>query len=72
MKVALPLDKMTAEEKIKTMEKIWDDLCKKADSIPTPPWHKEVLRERENRIQKGEDKFLSWENAKEYIRRKTS
>lgn len=67
MGVALPLEKMSTEEKIKTMEIIWDDLCRKADSIPSPSWHKKVLQERENRIKKGDDEFVDWDSAKKHI-----
>ena len=52
MEITLPLEKMSIEEKIRTMETIWDDLCRKADSIPSPSWHEEVLTEREERIKK--------------------
>jgi hypothetical protein len=30
MEFTLPLEQMSTEEKIRTMETIWDDLCKKA------------------------------------------
>ncbi len=67
MGMAITIKKMTTEEKIKTMETIWDDLCKKAESIPSPLWHKKILRERENRIQNGEEEFIDWNSAKKYI-----
>ncbi|MEI6125209.1 MAG: addiction module protein [Pseudomonadota bacterium] len=47
MKIALLLEQMSVEDKIRTMELIWEDLCKKTDSIPSPSWHKNVLEERE-------------------------
>ncbi len=36
MEITLPLEKMSIEEKTRTMETIWDDLCRNADSIPSP------------------------------------
>ncbi|KAB2835093.1 MAG: addiction module antitoxin RelB [Candidatus Brocadia sp.] len=42
MEIILPLEKMSIEENIRTMETIWDDLCRKADSISSPSWHGEV------------------------------
>ena len=68
MEVTLPLDKMSVEDKIRTMEAIWEDLCKKADSIPSPDWHKDVLLQRENQIKNGEDKFMDWNEAKKQIK----
>ncbi len=72
MGITIPLEKMTTEEKIQTMETIWDDLCKKAESIPSPSWHKKVLQEREDRIKMGDEKFVNWNNAKKHIRDKIS
>lgn len=72
MEITLPLEKMSIEEKIRTMEAIWDDLCRKADSISSPSWHKDVLIEREERIKKGEEEFVDWSSAKKNIRNKIS
>lgn len=49
------------------MEIIWNDLCKKADNIPSPAWHEKVLNDRENEIHNGEDVFVDWNNAKKTI-----
>jgi hypothetical protein len=72
MEITLPLEKMSIEEKIRTMETIWDDLCRKADSISSPSWHEEVLNEREERIKKGGEGFIDWSSAKKNIRNKIS
>ncbi|MCF6209309.1 MAG: addiction module protein [Gammaproteobacteria bacterium] len=68
MAVTLPLDTMSVEEKLQAMESIWDDLCKKADSLSSPPWHEKILNEREGRLKRGEDQFVDWEEAKNNIR----
>ena len=68
MATTLPLEKMSISEKIQTMESIWEDLCKTADSISSPPWHEKVLNEREEGIKLGEDEFVDWEIAKKNIR----
>jgi len=72
MEITLPLEKMSTEEKIQAMEIIWNDLCGKADNIPSPFWHKKVLQEREDRINKGDDEFVDWNSAKKQIRDKVS
>ena len=71
MGITLPLEQMSIEEKIQTMETIWDSLCKKADSLSSPSWHKNILHEREKRIKNGNEKFMDWNKAKKYIRDKT-
>ena len=68
MEVTLPLDKMSTEDKIRTMEAIWEDLCRKADSISSPNWHKDVLKQKEERINNGDDEFMDCNNAKKHIR----
>lgn len=67
MQTTLPLDKMSTEEKIQAMESIWDDLCKNEESLPSPLWHGELLQEREEKIKKGNVKFVDWEKAKKHI-----
>ena len=69
MGISIKLDKMTIEEKIRAMESLWDDLCKHADSIPSPSWHKDILSQREDAVKKGKEKFLDWNEERERIRK---
>jgi hypothetical protein len=68
MNISLPLDKMTNSDKIAVMEKLWDDLCRDPESIPSPKWHQEVLEARKKQINEGEAKFAAFDQAKERIR----
>ena len=68
MSIALPLDKMTVEEKIQTTETHWNDLCGQANNFASPGWHREVLTSREAAVENGEDTFVDWEAAKRDIR----
>ncbi|MFH0925325.1 MAG: addiction module protein [bacterium] len=72
MGITLPLEEMSIEEKIQTMETIWDDLCKKADNLSSPYWHKDILNERDRRAKDGDGEFMDWDEAKKYIRDKVS
>ena len=67
MDISLPLDKMTNLDKIVMMEKIWDDLCREPESIPSPAWHKDVLASREIEIKEGKASFSSFDRVKERI-----
>jgi len=58
---------MTIEEKIRTMENLWDDLCRCADTIPSPSWHEKVLKLREKAIEEGREKFVDWDIEKDRI-----
>jgi nucleoside phosphorylase len=68
----LPLNEMSVEEKLETMETIWKSLSASPEGIESPAWHEEELRVREARVASGEAKFIDWQEAKEEIRRQTS
>jgi len=65
----LPLSTMTTEEKLLAMESLWDDLCSRADEFQSPPWHGELLAEREAAVNRGEQVPEDWESAKRSMRR---
>jgi hypothetical protein len=68
MDILSSLDKMTTSEKLIVMEKLWDELCRNPDSVPSPEWHKDVLEAREQRVLEGKDKFHSLDATKKRIR----
>jgi len=70
MASSLPLKTMSVEEKLQAMELLWDDLCANADDLVSPPWHGELLGEREAAVVRDEDAFKDWEAAKADINRK--
>jgi hypothetical protein len=68
MELTLPLDQMSISEKLQALETIWQNLCRKPESMPPPAWHADVLRARENRVQQGSSEFQDWAEAKTKIR----
>jgi hypothetical protein len=68
----LEIDQMTLEEKLRAMEALWDDLCRREEEVPFPQWHKDLLDERERSIEQGAAQFVDWEVAKKRIAEKTS
>ena len=66
MNITLPLDKMTNEEKLILMEKIWADLDN--NTIKSPLWHESILKKRKNTVENGEETILDWDQAKNKIR----
>lgn len=72
MVVTLPLDQMTTAGKLNALEAIWESLCKRPNDVPSPSWHEEVLRKREQRVQDGSSQFLDWTEAKRSIRDSTT
>lgn len=63
----IDIEKMTIEEKLQTMELLWNDLCRNAADFVTPEWHKDVLAQREERLRNGEERILDREQAKKEI-----
>jgi hypothetical protein len=68
MSVNLPLDQMTTEEKLQAMEALWADLTRNEERFESPGWHKQVLQEREQRIESGQESLIDWEVAKKQLR----
>jgi len=64
----LPLNEMSVEEKLETMETISASLSADPEAIESPAWHEEELRVREARVASGEARFIDWEKAKTEIR----
>ena len=71
MGIMLPLDKMTTAEKLLEMERLWDDLCRHPEDVPSPAWHETVLAEREKQVSQGKMGFIDLDEAKERIRKAT-
>ena len=67
MDISSQLNKMTTEEKLQTMELLWDDLCQTSD-FSSPDWHKDVLDEREKRLKEGNEEILDWAESKQQLR----
>jgi hypothetical protein len=63
----LNIQEMTIEEKLRTMELLWDDICRKVPDFASPPWHGDILKDREEKIKQGKEEFIDWEQAKKDI-----
>lgn len=58
---------MSVEEKLHTLEVLWNDLRRKEEDIPVPQWHRDLLEERSRLVREGRAKFIDWETAKKRI-----
>lgn len=68
----LPLKDMTLQEKLAAMESLWEDLARTPEAVESPPWHKDILDKRRQRVAEGQARFVDWETAKADIRKKLS
>ena len=72
MTVALPLHEMSLPEKLELFETLWDDLSRQPQQLQSPEWHKDVLEDRRQNVQSGDETFSDWEDAKKEIRKRIS
>ena len=72
MATLIAIDQMTIQEKLQTMEALWNDLCRHEEAVPVQEWQKDILDEREKSIETGQARFIGWEEAKKRITRETS
>ena len=63
MPIDLPLEKMTLADKLETMELLWADISRHAESLPSPVWHRDILKERRRQVDQGTVRFLDWDTA---------
>ncbi len=49
------------------MEAIWNDLAKHEETLESPDWHEEVLKDREEALASGEATVSDWKEAKRRI-----
>jgi hypothetical protein len=66
---ALEIHQMPRSEKVKLMEILWADLSRDELEVESPAWHADALRETAERVARGEEKVLSWEQAKAELRK---
>jgi len=58
------ISKMSVQERLQTMEVLWDSLTHESTEIKSPGWHEEILRERKEKIKNGTAKFISLDELK--------
>ena len=69
MEIVLPLSEMTTVDKLVAIERLWDDLARSPQDVPSPNWHEEVLSDRLQRAQAGESQFSEIGEVRERVRK---
>ena len=65
--MSFELEKMTIKDKLKAMEVLWDDICHNLPDLSSPACHENILKEREEKLREGKDRFVDWDQAKKDI-----
>lgn len=63
------IQKMSTSERLRAMEALWEALCHESEEPKSPEWHREVLAERKQRMESGEAKFVTIDEARDRLRR---
>jgi len=66
---AIEIQQMPRREKLRLMEALWADLSRDEAEVESPAWHADALRETSERVARGEEKILDWEQAKIELRK---
>jgi hypothetical protein len=66
----IELKQMSREEKLKVMHALWEDLARDNETVESPEWHGQTLRETEERVRSGVERVHDWNDAKAELRRR--
>jgi len=58
------IQKMSSNERLMAMEALWDALCHEPAEPDSPSWHEGILAERRQKVESGDARFVSLEEAK--------
>ena len=62
------IENMSREEKLRTMEALWQEISKEDPALESPAWHGEVLEQSRSRVAAGTEQVMDWEEAKRRLR----
>ena len=68
MSTDVSLGSLSVAEKLALMERLWDDLSRQPEDVPSPQWHGDVLAERIAAVRDGRTGFVRWDDAKRRLR----
>ena len=67
---ALPIKKMSRDEKLRAMEELWESLTQDESDYESPRWHEDALRETAERYAAGQEEPIDWAAAKRELRKR--
>jgi putative addiction module component (TIGR02574 family) len=67
MSVDISLNELTTAEKLELMERLWVDLSRQPQEVPSPAWHGVVLDGRCEAVRQGRTTFVAWEEARQRL-----
>jgi hypothetical protein len=62
------IDRLSRAEKLSLMEALWRDISVDENTLSSPDWHADALREAETALAQGKAQMVDWGTAKETLR----
>ncbi|HEY5214232.1 MAG TPA: addiction module protein [Acidobacteriaceae bacterium] len=63
------IEHMSWEDKLRTLEELWEAITSEGDRYQSPAWHEEALKETERRVESGSEESIDWVTAKRELRK---
>ena len=63
----IEIERMTIQERLHTMELLWDSITHSIEDIEPPAWHGEILSERKKIIDSGEAEWLTMDELRKEL-----
>ena len=68
--IALAIMQMSWDEKLRTMEELWESISREESRLESPSWHQAALQETASRYEAGLEPPLDWSEAKRELRKR--
>ena len=62
------IERMSWEEKLRTLEELWDAITREGDRHESPAWHEQELRATQQCREAGIEEPVDWARAKRELR----
>jgi Putative addiction module component len=66
----LSIKEMSWDEKLRTMEELWQSLSREEPRLESPSWHEQALRETAARYDTDKEPPIEWATAKLELRKR--
>jgi hypothetical protein len=61
------IEKMTVQERLQTMELLWDSITHSGEDIEPPIWHREILSDRRKIIESEKAEWLTMDELRKEL-----
>lgn len=60
---------MSWEEKLRTLEELWEAITREGDRYESPTWHQDLLNETQQSVESESEEPIDWATAKRELRK---